>query len=75
LEKGENKTMQDTEKTNRATWDDKFQQVLWQLQDYQEAKDNPQPAVVNIEVEELFVNTQFSCKLAPNFAIQVQAAI
>jgi len=46
--------MQDTEKSNRAAWDDKFQQLLWQLQDYQEAKDNPQAQVVNMEVEELF---------------------
>jgi hypothetical protein len=47
--------MQDTEKANRAAWDDKFQQVLWQLQDYQDAKDHPQAQVVNIEVEELYV--------------------
>jgi hypothetical protein len=59
LEKGENKTMQDTEKSNRASWDDKFQQLLWQLQDYQEAKNNPQAQVVNMEVEDLCVNPPF----------------
>lgn len=32
-----------------------MRQVLWQLQDYQDAKDHPQAQVVNIEVEELFV--------------------
>ena len=31
--------------------------MLWQLQDYQEAKDHPQAQVVNIEVEELFVTS------------------
>jgi len=52
--KAENKTMQDAEKENHAAWDEKFKQVLWQLQEYQEAKDYPQAQVVNIEVEELF---------------------
>lgn len=47
--------MQDTEKANRTSWDDKFQQMLWQLQDYQEAKDHPQAQVVNIELEDLCV--------------------
>jgi hypothetical protein len=47
--------MQDTEKANRISWDDKFQQLLWQLQDYQEAKDHPQAQVVNMEVEDLWV--------------------
>ena len=55
MAKGENKTMQDTEKSNRASWDEKFQQLLWQLQDYQEAKNNPQAQVVNMEVEDLCV--------------------
>jgi len=27
--------------------------MLWQLQDYQEDKENPQAQVVNIEVDEL----------------------
>ncbi|KUJ15534.1 uncharacterized protein LY89DRAFT_588557 [Mollisia scopiformis] len=52
--KNENKTLQDTEKENHAGWDEKFKQVLWQLQDYQEAKDHPQAQVVNIEMDELF---------------------
>ncbi|KAG0645337.1 Alpha-taxilin [Hyphodiscus hymeniophilus] len=52
--KGENKTLQDSEKTNHAAWDDKFKQLLWQLQDYQDTKDHPQAQVVNIEIEELF---------------------
>lgn len=52
--KAENKSLQDAEKDNHAAWDEKFKQVLWQLQDYQEAKDHPQAQVVNIEVEELF---------------------
>ncbi|KAI9046559.1 hypothetical protein LZ554_009304 [Drepanopeziza brunnea f. sp. 'monogermtubi'] len=52
--KAENKTMQDAEKDNHAAWDDKFKQVLWQLSEYQEAKDYPQAQVVNIEVEDLF---------------------
>ncbi|PBP20873.1 hypothetical protein BUE80_DR008333 [Diplocarpon rosae] len=52
--KAENKTMQDTEKENHNAWDEKFRQVLWQLQEYQEAKDYPQAQVVNVEVEELF---------------------
>jgi hypothetical protein len=47
--------LQDAEKSNHTAWDEKFRQVLWQLQDYQEAKDHPQAQVVNIEVEELFV--------------------
>lgn len=67
--------MQDTEKTSRATWDDKFQQVLWQLQDYQDEKDNPQPAVVNIEVEELCVVSRIPTMNGSNHEIQIQAAI
>jgi hypothetical protein len=47
--------MQDAEKDNHAAWDDKFKQVLWQLSEYQEAKDYPQAQVVNIEVEDLLV--------------------
>lgn len=47
--------MQDAEKENHAAWDEKFKQVLWQLQEYQEAKDFPQAQVVNMEVEDLFV--------------------
>ena len=47
--------MQDNEKASHAAWDEKFRQVLWQLQDYQEAKDHPQAQVVNIESEELLV--------------------
>ncbi len=50
----ENKTLQDTEKENHAGWDEKYKQVLWQLQDYQEAKDHPQTQVVNIEMDELY---------------------
>lgn len=48
--------MQDTEKANRISWDDKLQGILWQLQDYQEAKDHPQAQVVNMEVEDLCVS-------------------
>lgn len=55
--------MQDTEKASHAAWDEKFRQVLWQLQDYQEAKDHPQTQVVNIEVEELLVSSTLSLKL------------
>ena len=49
--------MKDADKSNHEAWDDKFHHLLWQLQEYQEAKDHPQAQVVNIEVEELFVNT------------------
>ncbi|KAL2068719.1 hypothetical protein VTL71DRAFT_15057 [Oculimacula yallundae] len=52
--KSENKIMADSEKESHDAWDEKFRQVLWQLQGYQEAKDFPQAQVVNIEVEELF---------------------
>ncbi|RDL41205.1 Uncharacterized protein BP5553_01184 [Venustampulla echinocandica] len=52
--KADYKVMVDAEKSNHESWDEKFRQVLWQLQDYQEAKDHPQAQVVNIEVEELF---------------------
>ncbi|KAG9241386.1 myosin-like coiled-coil protein-domain-containing protein [Calycina marina] len=52
--KGENKALLDSEKKNREAWDLKFKEMLWQLQDYQEDKENPQAQVVNIEVEELF---------------------
>ncbi|KAE9366164.1 hypothetical protein N431DRAFT_472719 [Stipitochalara longipes BDJ] len=52
--KAENKTLGDAEKDNHAAWDEKFKQVLWELQDYQEAKDHPQAQVVNIEVDDLF---------------------
>jgi hypothetical protein len=62
----ENKTLQDTEKASHAAWDEKFRQVLWQLQDYQEAKDHPQAQIVNIEVEELLVSSFLSCGTAPN---------
>ena len=53
LEQAENKTLGDAEKDNHAAWDEKFKQVLWELQDYQEAKDHPQAQVVNIEVDDL----------------------
>ncbi len=49
----ENKSLQDAEKDNHEAWDKKFKQVLWQLQNIQEAKDHPQAQVVNIEVDEL----------------------
>lgn len=52
--KGENKTLQDAEKRNFEDWDNKYEDVMWQLQDYQEDKDHPQAQVVNIEVDELF---------------------
>ena len=32
--------------------------MLWQLQDYQEDKDHPQAQVVNIEVDELYVESK-----------------
>ncbi len=51
---GENKTLQDAEKQNHEGWDTKYEDVLWQLQDIQEEKDNPQAQVVNIEVDELY---------------------
>ena len=47
--------MSDAAKSNHDSWDEKFRQVLWQLQDYQEAKDHPQTQVVDVGVEELFV--------------------
>ena len=46
--------MQDAEKRNHEDWDNKYEDMLWQLQDYQEDKDHPQAQVVNIEVDELF---------------------
>ncbi|RDW68434.1 hypothetical protein BP5796_09091 [Coleophoma crateriformis] len=52
--KSENKTFADNEKENQLTWDEKYQQLLWTLQDYQEAKDHPQAQVVPVEVEDLF---------------------
>ncbi|CZT02546.1 hypothetical protein WAI453_002084 [Rhynchosporium graminicola] len=52
--KSENKIMSDAEKDNHAAWDEKFKLVLWQLQEYQEAKDYPKSQTINIEVEELF---------------------
>jgi hypothetical protein len=42
------------------TWDEKLRDALWQLQDFQEAKDHPQAQVVNIEVEELYVGIRHS---------------
>jgi urocanate hydratase len=32
--------------------------MLWQLQDYQEDKDHPQAQVVNVEVDELYVESR-----------------
>jgi len=52
--KSENKTLQDNEKDNHTAWDTKYKQLLWQLQDYQEAKDHPPSENVDIEVEDLF---------------------
>lgn len=62
--KSENKTFADNEKENQLTWDEKYQQLLWTLQDYQEAKDHPQAQVVPVEVEDLYVrriSRQSSC--------------
>ncbi len=67
LDQGENKTLLDAEKGNHSAWDNKFRQVLWQLQDYQEAKDQPpsETQVVPVEIEELFVASLFPfCLLA-----------
>jgi len=47
--------LQDGNEGIRSTWDNKLQQALYQLQDYQVAKDHPQAQVVNIEVEDLYV--------------------
>ncbi|KAH6673183.1 putative alpha-taxilin [Halenospora varia] len=52
--KGENRELQNAEKSNHESWDDKYSKLLWQLQGQQEAKDHPQAQIVNIEVEELF---------------------
>ncbi|RKF82962.1 Alpha-taxilin [Golovinomyces cichoracearum] len=52
--KAENKTLQDAEKDNHIAWDNKFKQVLWQLEGIQDAKENPQAQVVQVEVDELF---------------------
>ncbi|RKF56536.1 Alpha-taxilin [Erysiphe neolycopersici] len=52
--KAENKTLQDSEKDNHLAWDNKFKQVLWQLEGIEDAKENPQAQVVQVEVDELF---------------------
>ncbi|KAI1002284.1 hypothetical protein K3495_g5917 [Podosphaera aphanis] len=52
--KAENKTLQDAEKDNHIAWDNKFKQVLWQLEGIQDAKENPQAQIVQVEVDELF---------------------
>ncbi|RKF60769.1 Alpha-taxilin [Golovinomyces cichoracearum] len=52
--KAENKTLQDAEKDNHIAWDNKFKQVLWQLEGIQDAKENPQAQVVQVEVDELY---------------------
>jgi len=52
--KSENKTLQDAEKSNHEDWDTKYEQMLWQLQDYQEEKDNPPAQFVDMGVEDLF---------------------
>ncbi|EPE32319.1 hypothetical protein GLAREA_07452 [Glarea lozoyensis ATCC 20868] len=52
--KAENRGYQDSEKSSHDSWDEKFRSLLWQLQDYQDAKDHPQAQIVNIEVEDLF---------------------
>lgn len=49
------KELTDSERNSRLTWDAKLQDTLYQLQDYQEAKDHPQAQVVNMDVEELYV--------------------
>ncbi|KAF4629896.1 hypothetical protein G7Y89_g8244 [Cudoniella acicularis] len=54
--KGENRELQNAEKSNHESWDDKYSKLLWQLQGQQEAKDHPQAQIVNIEVEDLFVS-------------------
>ena len=53
--------MQDAEKRNYEEWDKKWESILWQLEDYQDAKDHPQAQVISIEVEELFVGLLFLC--------------
>ncbi|APA09406.1 hypothetical protein sscle_05g041760 [Sclerotinia sclerotiorum 1980 UF-70] len=52
--KGENKTLHDTEKKAKEEWDQKWDEMLWQFQDYQDKKDHPQTVVVNPEIDELF---------------------
>ncbi|RQM05430.1 hypothetical protein DH86_00001976, partial [Scytalidium sp. 3C] len=52
--KSENKSLLDAEKENHEAWDIKYEEMLWQVQDFQQEKDHPQTQVVNMEVEELF---------------------
>ncbi|KAM3075582.1 hypothetical protein ACMFMG_007719 [Clarireedia jacksonii] len=52
--KGENKTLQDNDKKAKEEWDQKWDEMLWQFQDYQDKKDHPQTVVVNPEIDELF---------------------
>lgn len=49
--------MGDSAKSNHDAWDEKFRQLLWQLQDYQDAKDHPLAQVIDVGVEELFVTS------------------
>ena len=56
-DQAENKTLQDAAKKDHADWDEKWEQMLWQLQDYQEEKDHPQAQVVNVELDELSVRS------------------
>ncbi|RAL59921.1 hypothetical protein DID88_000547 [Monilinia fructigena] len=69
--KGENKTLQDNEKKSREEWDQKFEEMLWQFQDYQDKKDHPQTVVVNPEIDELFERERKAAEQEINRAKQL----
>jgi hypothetical protein len=67
--------LQDAEKQNHESWDSKFEDMLWQLQDYQEEKDHPQAQVVNIEVDELYNLKPLFYYSKTNVLIQLSSAL
>jgi hypothetical protein len=75
LLQGENKALQDAEKQSREAWETKYQDMFWQLQDFQEQKDHPQAQVVNMEVEELYDALPFTYLLPLTYLLQFQTTL
>ncbi|KAK4103851.1 hypothetical protein N658DRAFT_513904 [Parathielavia hyrcaniae] len=65
--KNENKTLSDTQVRSQNTWDERYSGLLRKMDDYQEEKDNPRKQVVDMKVEELYVQPPYC--LAPGLTI------
>jgi len=55
MAQNENKTLKDNQLRSQNSWDEKYATLLQKLDDAQDEKDNPKKQVIDIEVDELWV--------------------